>query len=177
MYRVFIFFGLIAICNAKAETLSSINQNATSVMLSKQSLLGMQLSMNNQYKKGKLTEATLKCVNTLGYESFFPIVDSIFNAELNPTERQQANEFYSGPAGKNIETYTTAQLYKHAGLEPKAQTILSNSDMDDYASFGQTNAGQKLLNQKVMESPSSYQKIGGRIVELLRSCNALPSNQ
>lgn len=176
MCRIFAIALLIVFSSARAETVVSISQNTTSVMLSKQSLLGMQLSIRNQFKNGKATEDALNCINNLEYGSFFTVVDDIFNSELNFQERQQANAFYSGSTGKNIQSYTNEQLYKYAGFEPNTQIILSNSDIDQYASFGQTSAGQKLLNQKVMESPSAIKKIGRRIMELLKACNALPGN-
>ncbi|MFZ6777129.1 DUF2059 domain-containing protein [Undibacterium sp. Ji83W] len=149
-------------------------ESATESLFAESALIGMQLSVRHGYQLGKTNEQVVNCANALKKDEFIPVFHALFEQEFNAEERKEAEAFYSSAVGRKSAKYALLQIYVVVGVTPpEPMPRFDDADIKRNDQFVATNAGKKLIYDKVLETPSSKKLITGRIQQLIKQCQAL----
>lgn len=138
---------------------------------SKAALVGMQLSVKRAEGQGRVSAAVARCVSELREIVFAPVFEQLLPDNLTSEEVDAAENFARTSAGASYAKLGLLQIYLAVGVQaPEPLPELSSQEVAAVEAFRKTSAGRKLVEDKVLESPASRERLGLRIQHLLRTC-------
>ena len=172
MRCLFLLFVLFT-ANSCFGQLSS-NAPISVAMYAKAALVGMQLSVKHAEAQGKVSLAIARCIYELSDDSFTPVFTRLLINNLTQEEIAVAEAFAGTTTGRKYAKLGLLQIYLVVGeRSPEPLPSFTPNELASIEAFRATSAGNKLVDQKVLESPASRAVHGQQIQELLRGCRDL----
>ncbi len=172
MRYVFILFVFLTANNCFGQL--SSDAPVSVAIYGKAALVGMQLSVKHAEAQGKVSQAIARCIYELSDDSFAPVFTRLLINNLTQEEIAVAEAFARTTTGRKYAKLGLLQLYLAVGEQPpEPLPSFSPNELASIEAFRTTSSGNKLVDQKVLESPASRAAHGQRIQELLRGCREL----
>jgi len=132
---------------------------------------GMQLSVADAEKQGKIPSAAAFCLKALKYSQLVPVIESLLRTSLTADELAKSDAFYSSGAGQKNAKQGLLQIYAAKGhTPPEAMPAFTAKERSEIDTFSITKAGTKLFKERVLETPPARKAISDKIQEMVQSC-------
>lgn len=168
--------GLVGVVLLSAPFASTQAQSGAAAQLveamriDEMTLLGLRIGLQRSVQEGS---KALDCVKKkLDRTIFAPVYVQVVAVNLTAQEMASSAAFFESAPGRKYIDSGIFQLYQATGIaaaDPEA--ILSDIDLQAIIAFSRTSAGEKLLVERILDTPETRAAIGARIEQLLMSCS------
>jgi hypothetical protein len=134
-------------------------------------LLGMQMTIENAFPAGKVSQAQLDCVHGVQSTVFTAPIAQTLEKALTAEEIATAMTFFESVTGKKYSQLGLVHLYHAFGRPAPVPTPpFSEAEQAIVRRFADTSGGDKLTRRKLIDSPEVKQAYGAKIGEILNAC-------
>lgn len=146
--------------------------------LGEAAMLGMQLSVLRAERRADVPPTVMTCVKALDKSSFDAVLNPFLLENLTAYDLSVAEDFFASEVGRKYARHGLLQIYVNAGLElPEPFPEFSDAEFETLNNFSRTEAGEKLLQKKVMGRAPIRKAIEARTRELLATCHVRRSEE
>lgn len=166
-------FFLISPSWAQAQYLEDFSPRSPLLAhLGESAMLGMQLSVLRAERRADVPATVTACVKALDKTSFDALLNTFLLENLTAYDLSVAEDFFASEVGRKYAKHGLLQLYVNAEMElPEPFPDFSDAEFETLDNFSRTEAGEKLLQKKVMGRSLIRKAIEARTRELLATCH------
>jgi hypothetical protein len=150
---------------------AAAKQIAQAMQLRESTKTGAELSLQKAVEQGRVSQAELDCTKASNLDFAVDAYAAAIAAALSSSELKQANSFFSGAAGRAYAHYARSVELRQRGIpDPDPKLELTPAETAAATKFLATNAGRKLLRDRVMETPQLKASLAQGFVALKARC-------
>lgn len=134
-------------------------------------LLGMQLSLEREFREGRASRAQIECTRRVNSAVFtLSLAEALANM-LNSEEAAMAIRFYESAAGRKYMQLIRGLAYERYGQDaPEPVPVFSDAEKAGLSHFAHSSVGDKFIRHNIMESPEMMKAYGPKILEIIVAC-------
>lgn len=143
----------------------------TAAVFSRPAMIGLQMSLKAGAKQGKVTPEQLKCAQGLDPASLDEVFKQLLASNLDSKELLRTQSFLAKSVGRKFAKHGYLGVFAAAGEPlPEALPRFTEDEMVDFEQFRTSSAGEKLVTNKVLETPAARTILNERIEKVLETC-------
>jgi hypothetical protein len=132
--------------------------------------IALEASVQRDVQQGRFTQKVLDCVKTSNLDFATDTYAAAVAAALSPQEIKQAMAFFSSAEGRGYLKYSAAQELQARGLSGGESVEMSPKEYSATSKFLDSNAGKKLLQDRVHETAELKASVARGMAALLGQC-------